>query len=336
LGEGVGLSGLIAGGSHRIPGDSKMSDTETVNKHSANQCDERSGAGDAFSEAVREIFEDIKRAVKYYNYRKPRSSYVSMPRIKVYRSRRTGKDNLFLFKFYIPQTKPAKPGEVVVIAVYRSFERPASKKTFKRFLEYIWKRLEEFEREDAGFWKHRFIYFVAEGFRAGAEELRKRVNKDFKERGEDTRIRFVKVNPEPAIVVSTVRRDIVKFLGSRAWRYIWKLNSGSAEGNNADRKSVKGAKKHFLDFIMLVLSRLLDQKAYLDAQDVAARDEVLLSVYTNFLHEKLRVEPPKPKQEKKTEKQTKRAEKSGPKEPAELPADLLLARPEDPDRYERV
>jgi len=270
-----------------------------------------------FSEAVRGIFEDIRRAVKYYNYRKPRSSYVPTPRVEVYRSRRTGKDNLFLFKLYIPQTRPTKPGEVVVVAVYRSFEKPVSKKTFDRSLKYIWRRLEEFEREDAGFWKHRFIYFIAEGFRAGAEELRKRVNKDFKERGEDTRIRFVRINPEPATVVSTIREDIVKFLGSRAWRYIWRLNS-------VGKKNVKGAKKHFLDFITLILSRLLDKNVYLGAQDVASRDEVLLSVYTNFL-EKLRVELPKPK------KQEKEAEES-PKQPADLP----LTQPEDFNRYERV
>jgi len=179
---------------------------------------------DGFSESVRSIFEDIRAAVNYFDYSKPSSSYTPKPRIEVYRSRRTGEENLVLFKFYIPETRAGQTPDAVIVAVYRSFEKPVEKHTFERSWRYVWRRIEEFAEDDRGFEKHIFIYFAGEGFRAGVEEAKSAVNKDFKESGVNARIRLVDLRFRS--LGDAVRRDLIRYLGSRAWRLIESLGGG--------------------------------------------------------------------------------------------------------------
>ncbi|RDD52770.1 MAG: hypothetical protein BA066_07910 [Candidatus Korarchaeota archaeon NZ13-K] len=243
-----------------------------------------SGGLDGFSEAVRSIFEGIRAAANYFDYSKPSSSYTPKPRVEVYRSRRTGEENLILFKFYIPETRVGQTPSVVIVAAYRSFNKPVSKFIFERSWRYIWRTVEEFTEEDRGFEEHIFIYFAGEGFRAGVEEAKRAVNGGFKESGVNAKVRLVDLRFRS--LGDTIRRDLIRYLGSRAWRLIESLGGGR------DGVKVRGSVKSFLDFVALIVSRLTDLSVYRDVQDISKRGEALLSVYRAIL-EKLSVGPPK-------------------------------------------
>jgi len=271
-----------------------------------------------FSEAVRRIFEDIKTAVSYFDYVKPSSSYVPKPVLESYMSRRTGRESLVIFKIYVPQTRADKTPDVFVIAAYRSYERPVEKWTFGLAVKYILRRIEEFVQGDKGYTKRIRIFFAGDGFRAGVEELAKRFNGEFVKNGEDISITLVDTRFED--VGRVIIENLATYLGSRAWGLIEKIK---------ERKdTVKDGYKNFLDYKVLVLSRILDPNhVYRDCQDVAKRDEVKLSVYTNIL-EKLSVVKPKPKQrEKRVHPETR---------PIPVEDRPLLTSLEDLDRYKPV
>jgi len=266
-----------------------------------------------FSESVRGVFDGIALAARYFDYVKPSSSYVPKPRIEVYRSRRTGRESLIIFKFYVPQTRADKTPEVVVIAAYRSFEKPVEKWTFSLAVKYIQRKIEEFVEEDAGFTKRIRIFFAGDGFRAGVEELAKKLNGEFVKNGEDISITLVDTRFED--VGRVIIENLAAYLGARAWGLIERLK---------ERKdTVKDGFKNFLDYVTLILSRVQGKvETYRDCQDVAKRDEVKLNVYRNILEE-LSVEQPKPKRREGAHPE------SGPT-PVE---DRPLLTPEDLDRY---
>jgi len=223
-----------------------------------------------FSEAVRGVFEDIKAAVSYFDYIKPSSSYVPKPVLEAYRARSTGRENLIIFKFYIPHSRVVMPPAAIIVAAYRSLQSPVKKYRFEKAADYIGRRIGEFIDGDRGFERHYFIYFCGFGFRAGVEEAKRDLNSKFI--GADLNARITLVDMRSRSVGLTVREDLFNYLYDRVHSLIEKL---IAEG----KSRVRGSLKNFIDYVILVAARLTDRELYEEAKSFLKERETPLDRY---------------------------------------------------------
>ena len=158
-------------------------------------------------------------------------------------------------------------------------EKKMQKIDFVRRLEYIMRLLRKLMSKDSDAWWHVNIYFIGRAFRAGVYEEAARSRKAFISRGLDVNLRLIEARYGNDLL-KTVYDDLLKYLGSRAYRILSSSSFSRSEGK------VFGRLKHLLDYIIVVLASLRDDERILSRiGDIMKEKEVSVDEYLDILSE---------------------------------------------------
>ena len=236
----------------------------------------------------------LKEAVKLFNTIKSHAYYQKLKHYKIV-AKRTGTTNLNVLIATIPQTRNPEKPEYLVIAAYVSREKVMQRIDFVRRLEYVMRFIKKLMSVDGSGWWHAFIYFMGKAFRAGVYEEAKRTRKVFMGRGLDINLRIIELRYEGRDLTSIIYEDLLRFLGSRAYRILNRGNYSRSEGK------VFGKLKHLLDYIIAILTSLKEgKKGLLRIEDLMREHEEYVDTYLDLLKELgyegvKKVRPTKPK-----------------------------------------
>ncbi len=223
------------------------------------------------------VMKRIKEAVRLFNTIKPHTHYQRLRLLNPI-AKRTGTPNLHLLITTIPQTRSPENPEYLVIATYISREKVVQRQDFVMRVEYVMRLLRKLMSVNGGKW-HVFMYFIGEVLRAGVYEEAKYTRALLKDRGLDINLRLIEAR-YGGDLLSTIYDDLLRYLGSRAYRI---LSSGSFSRSDG---RVFGRLKHLLDYIIAVLTSLRDgEKGLLRIEDVMRKHEVSVNEYLDILRE---------------------------------------------------
>jgi len=224
---------------------------------------------------VARLVKRLRTAVEHYNSVKSHEYYVPLPKLTAVKARRTGKENLRIISVYIPSTRVPETLEYIHVVTYLSRERVVQKVDFSRRYDFMARVLKSVVNDLAPDGvvasNHSFIYYVAWGFRAGAHEEVKQTNAIYKDRGINWRVMLVELRYGSSLY-NLVVKDLSSYLGARAL----KLLESVSERN----KAIFSRPKHFVDYVLFILSYLSGNEHLIsEAEDLARRYEVPVKEY---------------------------------------------------------
>lgn len=191
------------------------------------------------------------------NDEQPRISsrfYIRKPRIFQKRSNYYGYINTTVIVSELPVLRKYSYPDKIVIALTAFYDkRPVTLQHFQQRLESLGKLLRNVDKEEGE--KHFFIYFIAEKFRAGAEEESRRLycrlnNNRYKA--------IVKTLTPKSGIFETIAKDITAFLVKRSIKLL------SSPGFKYSDEKIFGYPKKFVEYVIILTSRLQGKEPAID------------------------------------------------------------------------
>ena len=181
--------------------------------------------------------------------------YIRKPRRIQKRSNYYGYINTTVIVSELPVLRKYSCPDKIIIALTVFYDKKAvTLQHFRQRLESLGKLLRNLDKEEKGE-KHFFIYFIAEKFRAGAEEESRRLYHRLNDNGYKA---IVKTLTPRDNIFEIITKDITVFLIKRTLKLL------SSPGFKYSDGKIFGYPKKFVEYIIILTSKLQGKEPAID------------------------------------------------------------------------